>query len=77
MLTVADMKEKKYSFSEMRLYYFLYKEEGLHEANRREYKAELARLRYLVKKQGISWDRIVALAKHRKAFIRENLAKAA
>ena len=77
MLTVDDMKEKTYSFSEMRLYYFLYKEEGLHDANSSEQTAQLASLRYLVKKQGISWARVVALAKHRKAFIRENLAKAA
>ena len=77
LLTVAQMQRKKYSFTEMRLYLYIYRLQNHYASTCKEYKLELSRLRALVKKEGVNWDIIVSKARRMRNFLKENKALAA
>lgn len=77
LLTVTEMQKRKYSFTEMRLYLYIYRLQNPYASTCKEYRLELARLRSLVKKEGVSWDIIVNKAKRMRDFLKENKALAA
>ena len=77
LLTVAQMQRKKYSFTEMRLYLYIYRLQNPYASKCKEYKLELSRHRALVKKEGVNWDIIVSKARRMRNFLKENKALAA
>ena len=77
LLTVTEMQKRKYSFTEMRLYLYIYRLQNPYASTCKEYRLELARLRSLVKKEGVSWDIIVNKARRMRDFLKENKALAA
>lgn len=77
LLTVAQMQRKKYSFTEMRLYLYIYRLQNPYASTCKEYKLELSRLRALVKKESVNWDIIVSKARRMRNFLKENKALAA
>lgn len=77
LLTVTEMQKRKYSFTEMRLYLYIYRLQNPYASTCKEYRLELARLRSLVKKEGVSRDIIVNKAKRMRDFLKENKALAA
>lgn len=78
MLTVKEMRENSFSFSKIRAYYSWYAKNGFHKANKKDYISELNKLRYLVKKENISWKRIMICSKTKNySFDMDEFAKAA
>ena len=78
MLTVKEMRENNFSFSKIRAYYSWYAENGFHKANKKAYTSELNKLRYLVKKENMSWKRIMICSKTKNySFNMDEFAKAA